>query len=196
MEGVSEARDERLALEKGRRLPWLVVLCILPLVYLCRRVKELAIPLLGVLLYLSLEELFNMAGSNTLTLSVFNSESVASALLFRWISEVMVNLLAVSFTVSLLGYPRGEDGKHAEDRMVDTAIMIFEVMLIQIAYIIYVNPIGVSWALPNIEAWFDLLHKSIRVSLVGLTSPIFMQVTRMLYKERGRIASLMWHRHS
>ena len=75
-------------------------------------------------------------------------------------------------------------------------IMIFEVVLIQIAYIIYVNPIGVSWALPNIEAWFDLLRKSIRVSLVGLTSPIFMQVTRMLYKERGRIASLMWHRSS
>jgi len=188
---VVEARDERIALERERRLPWLVAICILPLAYLYRRVKKLAIPLLGVSLYLSLDELFYMADMNVFTISVFNSESSAIALLLRWISEVMVTLLVVSFAVSLL---LGEGGYRAEDVMADTAIMIFEVMLIKTAYVIYIDPIGVSWALPNLETWIDLLLLSFRVSIVGLASPIFIWLIRLLHEERGRLRHLIWHR--
>jgi len=193
MEEVGEARQERITLERERRLPWLVAICILPLAYLFRRVKRLAMPLLGLALYISLDNLFYKADSNLLTISAFNSEGVAIALICRWISEVVVALLIVSFAVSLLSR---EGGERPEDVMTDTMITIFEAMLIQTAYLIYINPIGVTWALPNPDAWFDYLLKSFRMSIIGLTSPIFMWLTRLIHKQRGRSTSLMWHRPS
>ena len=150
-------------------------------------------PLLGSVLYISIDDLFFKADGNLLTISAFNSEGAAIALIIRWISEVVVTLLIVSFAVNLLSR---EGGERPEDVMVDTMITIFGALLIQTAYLAYINPIGVTWALPNLDAWFAFLLKSFRMSIIGLTSPIFMWLTILLHRQRGRFTSLMWHRPS
>lgn len=43
--------------------------------------------------------------------------------------------------------------------------------MVQMAYFIYANSIGVSWALPDIVASFDFLLISPKAAIVVLTSP-------------------------
>jgi len=143
-------------------------------------------PLLGSVLYISIDDLFYKADGNLLTISAFSSEGAAIALIIRWTSEVVVTLLIVSFAVNLLSR---EGGERPEDVMADTMITIFGALLIQTAYLAYINPIGVTWALPNLDAWFDFLLKSFRMSIIGLTSPIFMWLTRTLHRKRDRFTS-------
>lgn len=177
---VKGAREERLALERERRLPWAVIFCILPLVYLCRHLRKLTIPFLGLSLYLVCEAIIFKVDGKTLTLSAFNSESSVIAIPFRFILEVMAVLFLVCALISFSSHIRRADENYAGDRLVDTVILIFEAMLIQMAYFIYANPIGVSWALPDIVASFNFFLKSIEASTVVLTSPLYIWVARLL----------------
>jgi len=102
LEEVKEARDERLALERERRLPWVVIACILPLAFLYRRLRNLAIPFLGLLLYLAFEAIIYKVDGKTLTVSAINSISGISAISIRLSLEVMAIQLIVCVIVVFL----------------------------------------------------------------------------------------------
>lgn len=182
LEEVKEARDERLALERERRLPWVVIACILPLAFLYRRLRNLAIPFLGLSLYLAFEAIIYKVDGKTLTISAINSISGISAISIRLSLEVMAIQLIVCVIVVFLANRIGRiDENGVDDRVLDTIFLVFEVTLIQIAYFIYANPIGVSWALPDFIASFYFFLKCIEASIVVLTSPIYIWVSRLIY---------------
>lgn len=125
--------------------------------------------------------IFEVDGKS-LTLSAINSDSEIIGIPFRLTLEVMAVLFVICVMLGFFTHIRRADENYAEDRLVDTVILIFEVMLIQIAYFIYANPIGWSWALPDIVASFYFFMKCVEASIVVLTSPIYIWVARLLFR--------------
>ena len=180
------AREGRLWRERLMRLPFALLVLVIPAVYLVfyRRKRELIVPLIGAGVYFFLYNGYFFIRGLKWSLSVFNEEWMIPGFLTQRVLEAAISLLIAALVVGALMAKRTafETAKAA----VNTSFLVGLGLLLQVDLFFWLYSLNFDWYLPDLKWGFKYYLDLLQLFPTGLAALVapFLAIAAKAIAER------------